>query len=434
MNAHEYTERNMADMHGYTWCTPKRLPNYFEAQRDESTEQHIYRLRDVKFLRIPHATPPNVPVDGAGVCVEPGDVVFCMNPFIMAVAGVGAHSGPHLRFSTKSFEQCGPSVSFGTHLRFNTTRRELLQQPPVEQHNLDTARSLLRAFHFLKSQRGLLIESLVLSFKVNLTAKETFEGRLPQESAIWRRSNWAFSFTVKTKFSSNDGNLLDFHLHKSCADTWYDTLLPNCRTEVEEHAPLFLDYGDDVPPSNGWLVHIARSRVAIFKSLYIDCQLKQDALVPRNCCVGVFLVRAAQCHFVRAADGVQTLARHVRLPHVEERAFFTAPIGYTIYADPGWHKQYYYENNVSLVVDPASARYWSWPHYFMTKIAPLLVEGVGLSTYASLWIIQFLPNMAGWSALHMLRALETALLIRQKVRAQRNACLVVDLSNDPTPQ
>jgi hypothetical protein len=75
-------------------------------------------------------------------------------------------------------------------------------------------------------------------------------------------------------------------------------------------------------------------------------------------------------------------------------------------------------NNVHPITDLCGADFWAWPHYFLTEVASVLLD-LHLPVYCVLWILDYLPNMAGWPALAKVQTLEALVESRRRVWASR---------------
>ena len=102
------------------------------------------------------------------------------------------------------------------------------------------------------------------------------------------------------------------------------------------------------------------------------------------------------------------------LPYKLKEGDYAAPLGETFECVPGSHR------DLILVYDERCHYYWSWPHYVLSLVTPVLAD-LGLNSFVILWIADWWPYMVQWPALEKLRTIESLMASRERVREKRIA-------------
>lgn len=283
----------------------------------------------------------------------------------------------------------------------------LLNQSPVEMHfdnvcernefaplNLTTLATVMHALECALGKRR-RIEILMTTW---LAPDETFLGFVPRKTLRRNRSGWIVNLQVagytQTVDLNSHGISIELRLHNEVL-------------AVGDIGPAYLDYDS------------RRFHDTVLEEFSFRSSLRQEALVVSG---STFDVRAFETsHTLRVRVGATRLHLHrVRFnpadvsPETKAAFVLLAPIGTQI---P------HLENDVDIdtvhpITDLRGAEFWAWPHYFLTEVASVLLD-LHLPVYCVLWILDYLPNMAGWPALAKVQTLEALVESRRRVWANR---------------
>jgi hypothetical protein len=387
----------------------KQQPNYFQVTQFDAVEK---RLLAVAPLRTLHRSPPE------DQRLEIGDLAFYLSPdgrltaYSLSTDVFGELRWTFTRVSAADVFTVFNSEMYAVHTRIRTLNRRTVQ-------------SIARVLYEIIKEWPVVaaVESLIIRLYTRLDDdKETFDGRLPPPTSRRSRRNWMMQ--LKTKMNNGETiDLLETFLHHVPRKPGAANTLGRDRNSAHTVEYLYSRPGT-VDEQNG-LGDVDKAQECREEFLRgLDClgTLSQDIIMPFGHTLEFHAREPTVSVQFDAGTGTFVEAYLMRVSVVElaaaaQQPLFTSPIGYRIMNNV--KGEFRVMNGIPLRLDDASAEFWAWPHYFMTEIASLLVEGCVDLRYLALWIIQWLPNMANWNELQMLRALDGALEIRRKVRAKR---------------
>lgn len=288
-----------------------------------------------------------------------------------------------------------PSLSFDSNARQDSDFT-------FQALDLETLNILVRAFEPFTARK------FQIKLETWIADNETFKGCIPRATPRRLRKNWSVCMSYQINRGS-DGIVFQLYMPLHNEQALERITLAGGHGNISEYTDeMTRDFHDQV-----------------LDELNFRCSLRQEAMVVSGDDFGIQTFATGPTLVLRHGETrlhVHRIRFNPARVDAETKAKFPllVPIGYKIR-----HVTYLSDeippqiSEIPFSVDPCGSRYWAWPHYFLTEVAPVLLDW-GLPAYCVLWTLDYLPNMAGWQELAKIDTILAVEKSMRRVRAQRD--------------